>query len=185
MFLFLVPLLLGFTFNLASAFTTAFSRHWGVQCSSFISMILRDIFGIPVWLIGFLLALQAPSPVLFASKISTDVFGWLLIAIGGTTIIIALDTIRLQAVKPATSDALIQIGIYSFVSHPIHIGTFFEFLGLFFLKPSETVVLTCTLGIAWLLIQTFFEEFDLRQRMPEYRIYMNRVPRFLPRFRMR
>ena len=37
--LFLIPLVLGFAFNLASAFTGAYSRRWGEKCGSVITII--------------------------------------------------------------------------------------------------------------------------------------------------
>jgi hypothetical protein len=53
MFIFLVPLMFGFAANLASAFTTAFSRRWGERRGAVITAVLRDILGIPVWVLGF------------------------------------------------------------------------------------------------------------------------------------
>jgi protein-S-isoprenylcysteine O-methyltransferase Ste14 len=86
---------------------------------------------------------------------------------------------------PSTRDTLVHSGIYAHVRHPIHTGTFLEFMGLLLLIPTQTVTLACTVGLAWVLVQTRLEERDLLQRLPDYREYMNRVPRFLPRFRAR
>jgi protein-S-isoprenylcysteine O-methyltransferase Ste14 len=183
MYLFLFPLVLGFAFNLASAFTAAFSRQWGERRGSVVTIILRDILGIPTWAIGFVLAARAPSPILFVSTIVTDVVGWSMIVAGCMIILIALVTIRLKAAMPSTQDALVQTGMYAHVRHPIHTGTFLEFAGLFLLISTQTVALACALGIVWILVQTRLEEFDLLQRLPTYREYMRRVPRFLPRFR--
>ena len=55
-------------------------------------------------------------------------------------------------------------------------------LGLGLLKPTSTVLSACTLGIVWLVIQARLEEVDLLQRLPEYRQYMEQVPRFILRF---
>ncbi len=82
---------------------------------------------------------------------------------------------------PSTQDALAQNGIYAHVRHPIHAGTLLEFIGLFIVMPTQVVTLACVLGIAWVLVQTRLEEYDLLQRLPGYRDYMDRVPRFLPR----
>jgi protein-S-isoprenylcysteine O-methyltransferase Ste14 len=57
------------------------------------------------------------------------------------------------------------------------------FIGLALLKPTSTVVLACGIGVAWLYVQALLEEIDLAQRLPEYRNYMEQVPRFLPRLR--
>ena len=183
MYLFLVSLVLGFAFNLASAFTAAFSRRWGERRGSIVTVILRDILGIPLWAVGFALAARTPSPILFVSTIVTDIVGWSMIVAGCVIILIALITIRLKAAMPSAQDALVQTGMYAHVRHPIHTGTFLEFAGLFLLIPTQTVGLACALGIVWILVQTRLEEFDLLQRLPMYREYMRRVPRFLPRFR--
>jgi protein-S-isoprenylcysteine O-methyltransferase Ste14 len=181
MFYFLIPLLLGFSFNLASAFTTAFSRKWGERNGSIVTIILRDVLGIPVWAIGFGLAFVTPSLTLFTSTLYTDIVGWFLITVGGVIILIALVTIRWRAAGPSSRDTLAEDGLYAYVRHPIHSGTFLEFMGLLLLKPTSAVALACVLGVIWVLIQTRLEELDLLQRLPAYRGYLQRIPRFVPR----
>jgi protein-S-isoprenylcysteine O-methyltransferase Ste14 len=181
MWIFLIPLLLGFTFNLASAFTAAYSCRWGDRRGSIISAVLRDVLGIPVWAIGLVLAVRAQSPYLFLSTTIFQVVGWLLLAIGAIIILVALLSIRLRAAVPSTRDALIQSGLYGLVRHPIHSGTLLELAGLVLISPTLTVVVACLIGAGWVLLQTRFEEYDLLQRLPEYREYMKRVPRFFPR----
>lgn len=185
MFLFLVPLAFGFACNLASAFTTAFSRRWGERRGSIVTVILRDVLGIPIWAIGFVLAIRTPSSTLIVSTIFTEVVGWLSIGVGASIIVAALVSIRLQAAKASTSDHLVHRGMYAHVRHPIHSGTFLEFVGVFLIRPTLTAAIACGLGVVWILLQTRFEELDLVQRMPSYREYMNRVPRFLPRLQKR
>jgi protein-S-isoprenylcysteine O-methyltransferase Ste14 len=48
--------------------------------------------------------------------------------------------------------------------------------------PTQTVGLTSLLGLIWVLLQTRCDEYDLLQRFPAYRTYMQRVPRFIPHF---
>jgi hypothetical protein len=55
MYMFLIPLLLGFGLNSASAFTAAYSRCWGERGGRLASLLLRNVFGIPVWVIGLAL----------------------------------------------------------------------------------------------------------------------------------
>jgi protein-S-isoprenylcysteine O-methyltransferase Ste14 len=173
--------LVGFIFNSLSAFTAEFSRRFGDKAGSFITILLRDILGIPVWAAGFFLAAWTASPLIFDSTPGAKAAGWILIAAGGLIILASLITIRLRSLAPSTGDALAQSGLYARVRHPIHSGTFLEFLGLFVIRPSVTIGLACALGVIWVLIQTMCEERDLLQRIPEYRDYMNRVPRFFPR----
>lgn len=176
---------IGFSCNLASAFTTAFSRRWGEGRGSTVTVVLRDVLGIPVWCFGYFLAVRAPSSVLFQPTMVTKVAGWLMITAGGGIILVAIATIRFRAAKPSIQDTLVQSGIYAHVRHPIHTGTFLEFVGLFLVAPTLTVALACALGIVWVLVQSRLEEIDLIQRLPNYCEYMDAVPRFLPRFRMR
>jgi len=183
MFFFLIPLMVGFAANLASAFTTAYSRRWGDRRGSLLTILLRDILGIPVWALGFVLAFVQKSPVpLFASP-AARLLGWLLIAAGGAIILVALAVLRYRAAAPSVRDALVQSGLYGLIRHPIHSGTMLEFAGLFLARPTITVAAACVLGVVWVLVQTELEERDLLRRLPDYREYRARVPRFLPRFR--
>jgi protein-S-isoprenylcysteine O-methyltransferase Ste14 len=147
--------------------------------------MLRNVLGIPVWTIGFILADRTPSPMLFRSTLVTTTVGWLLIGIGGVLIVIALVTIRSRAVMPSVRDALVHNGIYAHVRHPIHTGVLFEMIGLILVAPTLTVALAIALGVVWILVQTRLQEIDLLQRLPTYRDYMNTIPRFSPHFKSR
>jgi protein-S-isoprenylcysteine O-methyltransferase Ste14 len=109
-----------------------------------------------------------------------QIIGWVIIAAGAVIITIALVSIRLKAAAPSTGDTLVNKGIYSMVRHPIHSGTFLEFAGIFILWPSIQTGIASAIGFLWIFIQTKFEEKDLIKRIPEYRDYMNHVPRFFP-----
>jgi protein-S-isoprenylcysteine O-methyltransferase Ste14 len=177
---FLIPLLLGFGSNLASAFTTTFSEKWGKQAGTFITIILRDISGIPVWAIGFVLAIREPVTLLYNPTLITQITGWLIIAIGASVIIIALISLRLKAAAPSTEDTLVRTGIYSKVRNPIHSGTALEFAGLLVLWPTLLVGISVVIGFIWIYLQTRLEEKDLIRRIPEYNKYMKEIPRFFP-----
>lgn len=185
MYLFLISLLIGFICNTASAFTTAFSKRWGQYRGSLITFILRNILGIPVWALGYLLAVKTSSTLFFETTSTSKVIGWLFITAGGVIILIALISIRTRAGAPSVSDSLVRTGLYQQVRHPIHSGTILEFTGIFLLFPTQAVALACGLGIVWVMIQTKCEEHDLMQRLPEYREYMHQVPCFLPRMRIK
>jgi protein-S-isoprenylcysteine O-methyltransferase Ste14 len=178
--MFLAPLLIGFTCNLASAFTAAYSGWWGPRKGSLASVLLRDVLGIPVWGLGFALAAAASSPFLFPPNTATTVAGWLFIAAGAAVIVAALATIRRRSFAPAAGDSLAESGAYARVRHPIHSGTLLEFLGVVLIRPSAALAAACGVGVIWVLLQTRLEEWDLLQRIPGYREYMKRVPRFVP-----
>jgi protein-S-isoprenylcysteine O-methyltransferase Ste14 len=180
LYTFLVPLIAGFLFDLASAFTATYSRRWGDKAGTLVTFLFRDFLGIPVWVIGFGLAVLAPSKLLYSPNMITNIAGWLLVVAGAGIIMTALFSIRRRAAVPSTQDTLAETGLYAIVRHPIHSGTLLEFAGLCLVIPSLTVFLACLLGVGWVLLQTGLEEHDLLQRMPAYRDYMQRVPRFIP-----
>jgi protein-S-isoprenylcysteine O-methyltransferase Ste14 len=180
MYWFVIPLILGFTSNVASAFTSFFSEKWGKTRGTILTVVLRNITGIPVWAAGIVLAINESSGFLYGISRFTQITGFLFILAGAVIIIVALTTIRTKAAAPSTGDSLVNTGIYSLIRHPIHSGTFLEFLGLFILRPSLQTGLAFVLGCLWIFVQTNFEEKDLLKRIPEYRDYSSQVPRFFP-----
>jgi protein-S-isoprenylcysteine O-methyltransferase Ste14 len=180
MYWFLIPLVFGFASNLASTHTTTYSVKWGKTGGTFVTILLRDIFGIPVWAIGFVMAISESSHMLYEVTLILKIVGWVIIVAGGVIIIVALVSIRTKAAAPSTGDSLVKKGIYSRIRHPIHSGTFLEFIGLFILWPSLQVGIACALGVVWILLQSRFEEKDLIKRIPEYKEYRSKVPAFVP-----
>jgi protein-S-isoprenylcysteine O-methyltransferase Ste14 len=180
MYWFLLFLIPGFISNLASAFTTTFSEKWGSKTGTFLTIILRNITGIPVWAAGFIMAIRSSSHFLYSVSITVQIIGWFIIALGAAVIIMALANIRLKSAAPSTRDTLVSKGIYSKVRHPIHSGTFLEFFGIIIQWPSIQVAVSIAIGIIWIFLQSEFEERDLVKRIPEYKEYMIKVPRFLP-----
>ncbi|MBZ5534728.1 MAG: hypothetical protein LAO31_02140 [Acidobacteriia bacterium] len=180
---FLIPLLLGFTFDSASAFTAAFSRRWGEERGQWATFVLRNVLGVPLWVVGLGLAVRSPSPMLFVPPALLEKVGWVLLAAGCGIQLLALTSLRGRAAKPSMADVLVEHGVYGHIRHPIYAALLLEFVALVLVKPRRTVALACALGILWALVQARLEEVDLLQRMPAYREYLARVPRFMPRFR--
>jgi protein-S-isoprenylcysteine O-methyltransferase Ste14 len=182
---FLIPLLAGFVFDAASAFTAAFCRRWGERRGQLVTAVLRNVLGIPLWVIGLGLAVRAPSPALFAPGAPLEAVGWLLLALGGVVQLLALAALRRRAAVPSLRDTLVQHGPYAHLRHPIYAGLLLEFAAILLVRPSQTVGLASALGIGWVMLQAKLEELDLLERLPPYREYMTRVPRFVPRLRRR
>jgi protein-S-isoprenylcysteine O-methyltransferase Ste14 len=180
MFWFLIPLIIGFSSNAASAFTALYSEMWGKKQGTLLSFVFRNIFGIPVWATGFVMAIRESSGFFFRDSLMAQITGWLLIIAGAVIILIALVSIRMKAASPSTGDSLVNKGIYSIIRHPIHSGTFLEFAGIFILHPSLQIGMATLLGCIWIFFQTKFEEQDLLKRIPEYGDYLKQVPRFFP-----
>ena len=181
MYLVLVLLLLGFAFDTASAFTNAYSRRWGKSRGQLASSLLRNVAGVPVWVVGVGFAMRAPSPLMFAPSAATTVGGWVLMLAGAVIQALAIVVLRGRAASPSVDDTLAAGGVYAHVRHPIYAGLLLQFPALLLVRPCQTVLLTAALGIAWVWLQAWCEERDLVERMPAYTEYMTRVPRFIPR----
>ena len=76
-------------------------------------------------------------------------------------------------------------GIYAHIRHPLYSGMILELTGLFLWIPTLSVLVACVLGVIWVMIQVRLEEKDLVERLPDYKDYMQRVPRFVPKFKHR
>ncbi|MGA2381836.1 MAG: methyltransferase [Gemmatimonadales bacterium] len=182
---FLVPLLIGFALNVASAYTAEWSARWGERRGELVTAVLRNVLGIPVWAVGLILAVRTASPALFTVAPALEMVGWLLLAAGCAIIGLALHALRSKAALPSTRDALVERGLYARVRHPIHAGMFLVWISLVLVHPTAAVALASALGAAWTLVQTGAEEQDLVRRIPAYGEYMKRVPRFFPRRQVR
>jgi protein-S-isoprenylcysteine O-methyltransferase Ste14 len=183
MYLFLIPLILGFGLAGASAFTASFSRRWGEKGGQMITMILRNVLGIPLWFLGFILGWWEDSTWLSTPGTGIKGLGWLLMIAGSLPVAWGHLQLGWRTHMPSMQDSLVRDGLYGYVRHPIYAGGFLIFAGLALLKPTFTVVIACGFGIIWLIVQARLEEIDLIQRLPAYREYMKEVPRFFPDLR--
>ena len=182
MYLFLVPLLLGFAFNSASAFTAAYSARLGERAGQLLSVLLRNFLGIPVWVVGLALAVITPAVQMVKTNAVSDGFSWLLLATGSLLQIWAFVFIRVRAVAPTVRDSLVRQGPYARIRHPMYTGLLCQLVGLAIYVPTLPVILACLIGIGWITLQARLEERDLLQRVPGYGEYMQQVPRFFPHF---
>jgi protein-S-isoprenylcysteine O-methyltransferase Ste14 len=183
MYWFVVPLLIGFGLNAASASTAALLRRWGARAGRTLTVILRDILGIPLWVLGLVLAVSARSAPLFVRSTGTTAIGLTFSGMGALMVLLALWRLGKRAFAPSVSDGLLEEGLDRRIRHPIHTGALLQFAGLPLLVPTLRVLLACACGAGWVLIQTRLEEIDLLQRIPEYEGYARRVRRFVPRIR--
>src|SRR4030065_3457 len=149
MFWYLIPLLIGFSFNSASAFTTYFSRRLGERGGRLVCIVLRDVLGIPVWVIGYILAARAPSTLFFNRAVISSTLGWLLILAGAAIIFIGVLSLRGRAATPSVQDTLVRQGLYAHIRHPLYSGMVLELMGLTLLIPTLTILVACLLGVLW------------------------------------
>ena len=182
MYRFLVPLLIGFAFNWASAFTDFYSKRWGERAGQLTSFVFRNILGIPVWVCGLALAAGSKAAPLFRASLMTEVLGWLLLAAGTIPMILGLHSLGRRSYRPTEGDSLVSGGIFKHIRHPIYSGLLLDFVALVLLRPKAPSLVACVLGWGYVFVQARLEEIDLLQRIPAYREYRLRVPRFFPRF---
>jgi protein-S-isoprenylcysteine O-methyltransferase Ste14 len=184
-FYFLIPLLAGFAFNWASAFTHFYSRKWGERRGQAVTFITRNILGIPVWAFGVVLGARADAKLLFAPSLAIKALAWAFFGLGTFLMIWALVLLRLRSFRPTEKDTLVDRGLFAHIRHPIYSGLLADFIGLLLMRPTVPVLVVSALGGVFVFIQARLEETDLVERIPAYRDYMQRVSRFFPRFRRR
>lgn len=141
MFLFLIPLLLGFALVGASAFTATYCRWWGGRGGELTSWILRNLLGIPVWVIAFIVGWLQPAPFLLSPGAATNTLGWLLVIAGSVPFIWGHVVLGKPTHMPSVRDKLVQHGLYTYARHPIYSGGMLIAVGLALLKPTSTIVL--------------------------------------------
>jgi len=82
------------------------------------------------------------------------------------------------------AETLNQTGIYSVVRHPLYLGNFLMWLGLFMFIGVWWFVLICALAY-WIYYERIMyaeEEFLRRSYSAQYESWASRTPAFLPRF---
>ena len=141
--MYLFPLILGFAFDSASTFTAVYSRWWGNRIGRLVSLVLRNILGMPLWVLGFVLAIRAPSIFLITNNPVISALGWLLLIVGAIVILWALPVLGRRSAAPAMDDMLAVGGPYAYVRHPIYSGTLLEFVGLTLLHTTRSTLLAC------------------------------------------
>lgn len=78
---------------------------------------------------------------------------------------------------------VVQSGPYAYVRHPVIASFFGIAIGLFLVNPAVTTLLML-LYVFWDFGRAALQEENLlSQNLPEYRAYMQRTGRFLPRWR--
>jgi len=185
MYLFLIPLLLGFVLGGASAFTATYSRWWGERWGARVTSILRNFLGIPLWLFGFVIAWVQHAPLFFNPDAMIKTLSWLIIFTGSILVSWGHLVLGWRTHFPSTQDTLVRHGIYAHQRHPIYAGIFLILIGLTLLNPKIPVAVASALGIAFFIVMARLEEVDLVQRLPSYKQYMEQVPRFFPRRKKR
>jgi protein-S-isoprenylcysteine O-methyltransferase Ste14 len=184
-FYFLIPLFAGFAFNWASAFTHFYSKRWGEGCGRMVTFVTRNILGIPVWAFGVILATKTTAKLLFVPGPAAKTLAWCLVGMGTFLMIWALVLLGPRSFRPTEKDTLVSRGLFKHIRHPIYTGLLLDFIGLVLMRPTVTVIVVSSLGWVFVFVLAKLEELDLVERIPAYRDYVQRVPRFFPRLQRR
>ena len=176
----LVALLLGLVCNAASTWTTSFEARGGPRRGRGLTILLRDVLGIPLWVLGLAGAISCRAPQLLHPTADARLAAWCLIGAGGVPIAWALVHLRFRSMAPTVNDRLEVGGPYAWVRHPVYTGVLLQLPGIILLWSTAPVAFACALTLAWLPAQAWLEERDLERRMPGYAEYARRVPRFFP-----
>jgi protein-S-isoprenylcysteine O-methyltransferase Ste14 len=140
---------------------------------------------------GALLYALLPGWVMFFSILLPDWFRLVMVGVAALGISFvswgywALGKNWAPSVSGVKKDAvLVTTGLYGFVRHPIYSGAFI-FLAALTLVAANLLILLPTLALVTLLYASLDEEeaMLIDRFGDEYREYMKRTPRFIPKFR--
>jgi protein-S-isoprenylcysteine O-methyltransferase Ste14 len=143
-----------------------------------------------IYLAGALLYALFPSLVMFLSILFPDWFRLVMVGVAvlGVLVVLwgywALGKNWAPSVSGVRKDTvLVTDGIYGFVRHPIYLGAF-VFLAALTLVAANLIILLPTVALLALLYMSVDEEEAMLVARfgDEYREYMKRTPRFIPKF---
>lgn len=104
----------------------------------------------------------------------------------GTGAYLMIKSHRLALHEAGSQLKLVDSGVYSWVRHPMYLGTLTLLLGFFFFLPSLLSLGVLILFFFFYDKMATYEETDLVRRLgEEYAAYQKKVPRWFPRFKQR
>lgn len=149
----------------------------------------------PVWFGGIILYAILPSWIMFLSILLPDWFRLIMVGVAALSIPFTLWGYRtlgknwVHALEPSKflqrkREALVTSGPYHYVRHPIYLGAFTFIISLAFVAANWLLFLSALVVITLFYMQIGKEEAMLIDRFgDEYREYMRRTSRFIPKFR--
>lgn len=115
-----------------------------------------------------------------------EILGVILIILGAILTTIAMFQLGISAriYIPKQKTKLITSGVYQFCRNPAHIGMYLSFFGLFFLLPSHFYLIGLCLFLMYQHFRIVQEEKFLEKTFgDEYKNYMHKVGRYVPKIR--
>lgn len=146
---------------------------------------------LPLVLYPFALAILYCYPAATHAATSSDTWGLICFAISLTGQVVRAMTVGFtpkgtsgrNTDEGQVAETLNQTGIYSLVRHPLYLGNFLMWLGLFMFIGIWWFVLICALAY-WLYYERIMyaeEEFLRRRYTSRYEAWASHTPAFLPR----
>lgn len=123
-------------------------------------------------------------PISIIQNLPFEILGIILIVLGAILTTIAMFQLGISAriYIPKQKTKLITSGVYRFCRNPAYIGMYLSFFGLFFLLPSYLYLIGLCLFLINQHIRILQEEkFLIKSFGDEYKNYIYRVGRYLPR----
>lgn len=150
-------------------------------------LIPLRLFGLVLWLSAFAYMIN-PQWVVWAQLALPDAVRWLGVIVGvAVTPIVYWVTISLgnnvtDTIAIRKEHRLVTTGPYRWVRHPLYTFGFVLFLALTLISANGLMGLALAAGLPLIVIRTPKEEAMLIARFgDEYRVYMQRTGRYLPR----
>ncbi len=141
------------------------------------------LVGIQFLLLAVIIAVPFP-------RFGEDLPDWL-VGVGSVLVWVGLVILALSIFKlggsltaspiPKNDSVLKTDGLYKWMRHPIYTGLIATALGLAIEAESLLAILVALVLIALLNYKAKWEETFLLERYPEYRSYMSKTGRFVPR----
>jgi protein-S-isoprenylcysteine O-methyltransferase Ste14 len=149
----------------------------------------------PFWFGGIILYAILPSWIMFLSIPLPDWFRLIMVGVTALSIPLTLWGYRtlgknwVHVLDPSKflqkkGETLVTSGPYHYVRHPIYLGAFTFIIALALVAANWLLLLPALAVITLIYMQIGKEEAMLIDRFgDEYREYMKRTPRFIPKFR--
>ena len=149
----------------------------------------------PIWFGGILLYALFPNWILFLSIPLPDWFRLTMAAVASLGILFALWGFRIlgrnwvHALEPSKflqkkGEPLVTNGPYRYIRNPIYLGSFTFVIALALVAANWLLLLPSLFIVTFIYLQIGTEEKMLMARFgDEYRDYMKRTPRLIPKFR--
>jgi protein-S-isoprenylcysteine O-methyltransferase Ste14 len=106
--------------------------------------------------------------------------GWILVTLGGLTILLSLASLGLRRTHGLEADALVQSGLYRLMRNPQIVGFSLGLIGFVMLWPSWHMMVSFLLHVILVHLMVLTEEEHLLARHGnEYLRYCEKVPRYI------